>query len=122
MRISDWSSDVCSSDLVERVQRVNCSPGPVCRLRIKDDDVVGRRPTVVAGIPNEVVVNPVEGLPATVEGDMEAAALRWRRHLETRVFAGLRNVQITDAVQAGTHVVLIEELALISEGHTSEIQ
>src|SRR3546814_12768181 len=37
MRISDWSSDVCSSDLVERLARVDCCAlsDALDRLRIK---------------------------------------------------------------------------------------
>src|SRR3546814_1358668 len=41
MRISDWSSDVCSSDLDDLLLRARRAPGPArdpdCRLRDRDD-------------------------------------------------------------------------------------
>src|SRR3546814_13171060 len=38
LRISDWSSDVCSSDLAELLQRVAQRPGPGRRRRAHVDD------------------------------------------------------------------------------------
>src|SRR3546814_15781914 len=35
MRISDWSSDVCSSDLTERMSASGASGGPVERLKLR---------------------------------------------------------------------------------------
>src|SRR3546814_14566388 len=38
MRISDWSSDVCSSDLAERVGRVDEAPAQVALHGVGDED------------------------------------------------------------------------------------
>src|SRR3546814_12228690 len=45
MRISDWSSDVCSSDLMERQQIAV----PVCRVRLMKD-VLARRQHLRIGV------------------------------------------------------------------------
>src|SRR3546814_6892713 len=114
MRISDWSSDVCSSDLVA-VQDV---------ARILDD--LGRLPAGGVGNAEPHAVAPHPGHPAVAD-----ERLRRRQPLEVDSLVlgvghlALRagHVGAVAAVQAGDRDrALAQRRAYRSEEHTSELQ
>ncbi len=70
------------------------------RLRVQDDDVVGFRPAVVAGMGNEGVADRRGVLQAAVEGDMQAAARAGA--------AALRDIDVADRCQAGCRRIIAE--------------
>src|SRR3546814_1810485 len=96
MRISDWSSDVCSSDLIETV--AHNTPDKI----------------------HTIVIDPATGLMPH-HGRAVAAALALEGDLArqaAKVLAGLYNAFLaTDAEQ-----IEINPLAVRSEEHTSELQ
>src|SRR3546814_7487922 len=115
MRISDWSSDVCSSDLYERgtTACVNASVQPVLHRYIerlngelkskgfRRDLLVmqGNGGTIAAGIVSEAAVNTVMSGPAS--GVMAAAY--------TARAAGLPNVITYDMGGTSSDVGLIQD-------------
>src|SRR3546814_2551003 len=117
MRISDWSSDVCSSDLGEVVGRPEhgWGQGPVVGWADAVTEVVGEAQTVgLLGIPGDVeravVVQPVveRAQADEVRGDREAAVLAVHDvvHLDPALLRAAR----------------VAAAAVRSEEHTSELQ
>src|SRR3546814_11283639 len=79
MRISDWSSDVCSSDLVEVEKAVAALPAPeTVEPREVDMDAVREivdemaQQAVSEQLPDAIKAIPVPEAPAPIEPDMEA--------------------------------------------------
>src|SRR3546814_7323758 len=65
MRISDWSSDVCSSDLVIRVPPEVKAAAPVKRVRtidLSEDEIVFAQDMAIYKDPQAIVVNKPPGL------------------------------------------------------------
>src|SRR5215207_7967786 len=75
-----------------------------CRLGIQNHNPVARGPTIVGGVPDEVVVNACYVLLASVE-----------RHVETALLDGAacRDVAMTDPSQTDRPLARVEELRLI---------
>src|SRR3546814_7186030 len=103
MRISDWSSDVCSSDLLEDVERVE----------VKESEGRNRRARGRVNLEHAVVGSV--GI-----GDRQAVGAERARAREARGNAGART--------AGAAAVAVDLFdregtrALRSEEHTSELQ
>src|SRR3546814_1748591 len=119
MRISDWSSDVCSSDLIfvlDAVGEVN----PVRQLPDRRlEDVCGRRRTMWLE-------------PATVEPEQRGFLLAAGDRNAELVFAGEAQRGLREALQQLLNRRLVQRLAvdgdvamacaIRSEEHTSELQ
>src|SRR3546814_3931971 len=106
MRISDWSSDVCSSDLLEV------------------HDVADH----VELVGDPVAAMHVAGLAGDVEGLAAGVALAERDRLGRRLAGVQQAAELQAGLQAdghlGLHVgeLLLAELVGRSEEHTSELQ
>src|SRR3546814_8125542 len=100
MRISDWSSDVCSSDLVDQV--ADLQPG--CRLHALV--------AAVAGVEGEAVQRRADALRTGVARQL---------HAEAAVDLGHEAAAVASAVGVPPAIALAEELER-SEEHTSELQ
>src|SRR3546814_12515061 len=66
MRISDWSSDVCSSDLLRRVAP-GAQPLQLLQLSLAHPGVVDLQDLDVVGVVDPVLVDADDGLPAGVD-------------------------------------------------------
>src|SRR5918993_947901 len=75
-----------------------------CRLGIQNYNAVARRPTIISGVPDEVVVDACYVLLAAVERHVQAALLDG---------AACRDVSITGASQTDRPLARVEELRLI---------
>src|SRR3546814_17369804 len=73
MRISDWSSDVCSSDLAQRDARIG---------DVEDEKGPESAEMQVGAIDDEAVADAVEAV-----ADRAAEEQRQRQHVATRLFA-----------------------------------
>src|SRR3546814_10138663 len=73
MRISDWSSDVCSSDLAQRDARIG---------DVEDEKGTESAEMQVGEIDDEAVADAVEDV-----ADRAAEDQRQRQHVATRLFA-----------------------------------
>src|SRR3546814_2746160 len=96
MRISDWSSDVCSSDLVERVIQV------LCRRRKNNPLLVGEagvgKTAIAEGLALRITKAEVPGILADAQVyalDMGAllAGTKYRGDFEQRLKAVLRSLK-----------------------------
>src|SRR3546814_7672009 len=75
MRISDWSSDVCSSDLAQAAV-LRSHPDPVARVDVDELDVVaGQRPRVVRLVPPHAHGQAVVAGQAVAGGDPDVAVV-----------------------------------------------
>src|SRR3546814_2826590 len=116
MRISDWSSDVCSSDLVDDAA-----------LRHRLD-----RRAFASSDPVAVPAQPATGLGLAVLREQRAAHWPWQLALQRgeRLVAGRdvrrqvsqRFLQRFDQLADATFVVLELREVVRSEEHTSELQ
>src|SRR3546814_7404675 len=95
MRISDWSSDVCSSDLARSLHRVNGRGTPTAA-------------PVATAIPAEVAA----------EATAVAAGGAAERKIAAEFDAGPEDVVEAETVSGDANVAAIER----SEEHTSELQ
>src|SRR3546814_1998801 len=108
MRISDWSSDVCSSDLAQAV------PCTAHRRDIGDPRVI---------MADEAVPQGVAGFQLRVPADMvEPEKVAFRRRLRICEHPGDRRRILGDRVAAGFRPVEADPLRVRSEEHTSELQ
>src|SRR3546814_2354857 len=116
MRISDWSSDVCSSDLAGRLAHGVEIPG-----QAQDADrPVGPRSAACAlpGLPFRARTRRLQRGPQHHIGGIEIAPRERERiggeALHRRIFVGWRRCEIA--------ALRSDRLALRSEEHTSELQ
>src|SRR3546814_2626966 len=105
MRISDWSSDVCSSDLIEALARDHLKaqvPDAALRARLAPDFPIGCKRTLLSD-------------------DYYPALMRRRVDLETRAIAAIApdGVRLADGETVPLDVLI---WATRSEEHTSELQ
>src|SRR3546814_6479844 len=109
MRISDWSSDVCSSDLIGQAPAVEClidPPGQHVDTVAPGGDIE-QRDGIAAGLPSvELGIEGLPGPPVGVIGEQGFAVY------EVAQCTGLA-AQVTDHVP---------EIDARSEEHTSELQ
>src|SRR3546814_10415851 len=112
MRISDWSSDVCSSDLLAREgpgTRVRGAAPAGSQMRHRRTDAPRQHPLCIAGVWRNLNVGGFRGAPrrerAGASGSPARHALR-------------RDPQLGPASRRGRY----EEDAGRSEEHTSELQ
>src|SRR3546814_7324890 len=112
MRISDWSSDVCSSDLVQRGDQVQV---PVELAAAAGDELDPARVDVVGLLVGELQAG---GVPAVQPGECGDAVLQGQR------LALLRVVQLRQClVPARVDIAPFQPQAHArSEEHTSELQ
>src|SRR3546814_5696313 len=102
MRISDWSSDVCSSDLILALRPALGADGQVVLDAVKREHLPVLRDVADAGPGDEIGPAPCQFAPAEAN-----AALARRRHPGDR----LQGRALAGAVAAQR-----------SEAHTSELQ
>src|SRR3546814_7383738 len=110
MRISDWSSDVCSSDLIVFIGRLSAQKNPL------------------------LLIEALEGLDLELDmvgdGDLRATAEREaaRRGVKARLHGNLPHQNLPEMINAGRIFVLPSsyeghpKTLLRSEEHTSELQ
>src|SRR3954468_24800091 len=85
-----------------------CQPLPLRGLRIKNDDVIGIRPSIVSSVAEEEGVGFVDVLLAAMEGHVQTALCSGLRG----VLAGSRHIQIGGLVEACALLRLIKEFRL----------
>src|SRR3546814_1322906 len=115
MRISDWSSDVCSSDLHFRAARGRCRRQPMSRL---NREQMAER--VARDIPEGAYVNLGIGLPTSVANYLPADKeifLQSENGLLGMGPAPAPGDEDPDLINAGKQPVTLR-----SEEHTSELQ
>src|SRR3546814_9394828 len=109
MRISDWSSDVCSSDLANEVDwaRLDRIVGTIEKksVRALDDDDLLALPVLYRGA--------LSSLSVARETSLDRALVRYLEQLCTRAYFQIYGVQTSGWRQLR---------AFRSEAHTSELQ
>src|SRR3546814_20800358 len=83
MRISDWSSDVCSSDLRARCHRARCRSGAIWRVRARslanEESRMSDRKTIADLIEDRFGLPTADGHDMPAAGEL-ASILRHRSH------------------------------------------
>src|SRR3546814_3871211 len=131
MRISDWSSDVCSSDLIcreiERIDRVAQFALKPFRLRWIIN--IGEIGSFAHPIADEAENQPVVGIEAVIIGHINVqslgtlrseveAALKKSRQLESTIRNAWKDKLKECVIQIRTNITAIK----IGRAHTSELQ
>src|SRR3546814_10713372 len=119
MRISDWISDVCSSDLAGRL---------AVQGRLGDGDAELRPDQVIGLVHGGIAAAGIGGEPVFLEAASGVVAGRFEHHVDAP--AQVARDRTAVALQAGHHLDLalaVEHAALgrgpqRSEEHTSELQ
>src|SRR3546814_5612018 len=106
MRISDWSSDVCSSDLI--AHRLAVDHGALGRAQVAQDDVVAQQ--VQARVP--------VGEAGIVDADVRVGTAADQARLFEREAAAV----VLPAHAAQHHARIAGAIGCRSEEHTSELQ
>src|SRR3546814_7979511 len=110
MRISDWSSDVCSSDLLDRVQRYEVAYTADVMEQVADGDRVG----IGAKLGDE---------PAHRVGERQLAFMHERQDREGgELLRQRRRIEDRMIRDRSTRRDIGEAKAAKSEEHTSELQ
>src|SRR3546814_3851232 len=110
MRISDWSSDVCSSDLIDRAAY---TPDlAVAELLVDPAAAAPDQDRVLSSIDEQIFVMAV--MPVPFAGDANANAVRKR--------SADRAFQRQLIVLAIGHIAIARQVRRRSEEHTSELQ
>src|SRR3546814_8224291 len=121
MRISDWSSDVCSSDLDHEITMLGVNAP---KRVFKDQLECGEVGFIVAGI-KDIFGAPV-GDTLTFAGNASVEMLPGFRQVQPRVFAGMFPIDAEDFedFRESLQKLRLNDSALQfrSEEHTSELQ